>query len=358
MKLWINVTNNEIFENLWNLLFSNDWDVAKWIWWHFVWELEEELSPQYEIQVKSLSQMKKRFWSKILTDIEWIYWWTEQCEWLTPTLFETKKAIEQLIEFNKHYNTHNRIRFSFLTSYWWSELIWKRLEENFDYLNENAFKINKWLWFVEIIVNDIWTLQLIKEKWYKNLKVIFWRLLCKQLKMPLVEEMWLEENIKLPWNMIKNKSKTEIEEMRKEFWKNQREVLWRSALHNDYFLSFLKENNVTRWWLEYNEQYKRLFEDINYDLDLYYPYWIVFVWRLCDTSALKDQKRWYYPLDKPCPRTCNMYDLCVNWLQQSKFKLFQRWNAQFKSNLNLDNLSDKFIFDEIHENRFIYTPMI
>ena len=64
MKLWINVTNNEIFDNLWDLLFSNDIEIAKWIWKNFVWELEEELSPQYEIQVKSLSEMRKKFWKK------------------------------------------------------------------------------------------------------------------------------------------------------------------------------------------------------------------------------------------------------------------------------------------------------
>ena len=356
MQLWINVTNNEIFDNLWSLLFSNDQEIAKWMWKIFVWELEEELSPQYEIQVKSLSEMRRKFWKKILTDIEWIYWWTEQCEWLTPNLSETKKAIEQMIEFNKHYNTHKKLKFAFLTSYWWSDLVKNKLIQNFDYLEENAKHINKWIWMVEIIVNDLWTLELLK--WYKKLIPVFWRLLCKQLKMPLVDSIWLEDNIKLPWKMMKNKSKEELQELRKEFAVNQREVLARSSLHESYFTNFMKKHNVFRWWLDYNDQFKKLFEDHTMNLDVYYPYSLVFVWRLCDTSALNDQKRWYYPIDKPCNRACLLYDLCVNWINQTKFKIFQRWNAQFRSVVNLDNLSEQFINDSLHENRLIYTPMI
>lgn len=358
MKLWINVTNNEIFDNLWDLLFSNDIEISKWFWTNFVWELEEELSPQYEIQVKSLSEMRKKFWKKILNDIEWIYWWTEQCEWLTPNLLETKKAIDQMIDFNKKYISHKKLQFAFLTPYWWSDLIKNKLIFNFDYLNENARHINKWIWKIEIIVNDLWTLQILQEKKYSNLIPVFWRLLCKQLKMPLVDSIWLEENIKLPWKLIKNKEKEEIEKLRIEFAKNQREVLSRSSLHTDYFTKFMKENNVYRWWLDYNEQFKKLFEDHTVDLDVYYPYSIVFVWRLCDTSALEDQKRWYYPIDRPCWRTCMLYDLCVNWINQTKFKIFQRWNSQFRSAINLENLSEKFINDQIYENRLIYTPMI
>lgn len=355
MQIYINVINWEIMKSLWSLLFSNDKEISQWFSSTFVGELEEELSPQYEIEVKSLSEMRKLLWKDCLSKkVEWVYWWTEQCEWLVPTLKETQEAYEEFKLFNKKYFTHKKLQFSFLTSYWWSDLVKARLVDNFKWLNENARKINPLSQRVEVIVNDLWTITLLKP--YKNLIPVFWRLFWKTLKMPMVEHFWWEDAVQIPWELLKNKTQDEIKVLKEKFAENQKKMLARTALHTDQFWSFANHIWVDRASLDYNERYKSMFEDHKHTIDVYYPYWIVFVWRICDTCWVKDIERSYYPLDKPCWRECTKFDLFVNNFSNNKFKTFQRWNAQYMSNVNLSAIEPLLISDL--EHRLIFTPMI
>jgi hypothetical protein len=113
-------------------------------------------------------------------------------------------------------------------------------------------------------------------------------------------------------------------------------------------------------WEMRNEKFKwdnLIFNTSNltFPIDLYYPWALVFTWRLCDTSAIENPSRWFYATDDICPRTCNRYD--INYKVKTVwYNLIQRWNAWYRSELNLDYLPDDFVKNE--NNRIIFSPFI
>jgi hypothetical protein len=108
--------------------------------------------------------------------------------------------------------------------------------------------------------------------------------------------------------------------------------------------------------LDYMEKREDLFSSHqNIWIDLYYPWAIVFTWRLCDTSAIEDSAKWFYATDDICPRTCNKYDIFYK-IKTTWYKMLQRWNAGYRSELNLDFLKTEFVQNE--NNRLIFSPFI
>lgn len=352
MQLWINVYNNNIFENLESILFSDDRQVARWFSKNLPWEIAENLSPQYEMQVNSASQIKRLLWPSAFKNIKWFYFWTEQCEYLLPTLPETQKAIELFKNFDKKYTTSSIKEFVFVTPYYWNPIIRQRLIQNLEYLNNFSSKINPKTKKVQIVVNDLGTLKLLEK--YENLEAIIWRLLVKTIKNPLVDTFWLDENVHIPWEMMKNKTESEIKQIKKSIADNQRKWFWKSAISNEFFQNFLTQNNITRCWLDYLAGFPQMYEE-DFPLDIYYPYALIFVWRLCDTSAIENIKRWYYAVDEPCPRTCRKFDMFIKNFDTVWYKIIQRWNAQYKTQVDLE-FSQSVL--EKYENRLVYAPMI
>jgi hypothetical protein len=90
-------------------------------------------------------------------------------------------------------------------------------------------------------------------------------------------------------------------------------------------------------------------------IDLYYPWALVFTGRLCDTSAIENPAKWYYATDDVCSRVCNKYDINYK-IKTIWYHLIQRWNAAYRSELNLDYLWDDFVKNE--KNRIIFAPFI
>lgn len=352
MQLWINAINNNILENLESLLYSDDRAVAQRFSKNLPGETYEQLSPQYELQVLSAMQIRKVLGPNAFKNIKWLYFGTEQCEYLLPTVEETQRAVDLWQEFDKKYTTNQLKLFSFVTPYYGNPAVRQRMLANFEYLNSHAAAINRASKTVEIIVNDFWTLKLLQN--YPNLKPVLWRMLLKTLKNPVVDTYGLDENVHVPGAALKNKDTDQIKELKKEIADNQRTAFGRSAINNSYFISFLERYWISRSWIDYQVWYKRLF-DTEFVLDIYYPYALIFIGRLCDTSAVEKIKRWYYPIDEICPRTCWKYDLSIKDFNTSGYKLIQRWNAQYKTQLELEFLESTV---EKYENRLIYTPML
>jgi len=88
---------------------------------------------------------------------------------------------------------------------------------------------------------------------------------------------------------------------------------------------------------------------------LYYPWALVFTWRLCDTSAVENPSKWFYATDDVCPRTCNRYDIFYK-IKTVWYHMIQRWNSWYRSELSLDFLKDEFIKNE--KNRLIFAPFV
>ncbi len=358
MQLWINTPNLKILENIESILFSDDRKVAKRFMENLPWEVYENLSPQYEIQVMSAMQIRKNLWGNIFKNIKGFYFWTEQCEFLLPTLDEIKKAIELIKKFDKKYVTKEIKKFVFVTPYYWNHTIRERLIENLQYINENAKYINPKLWYVEVVVNDFWTIKLIEN--FENLKPILWRLLVKTLKNPIVDTLGIEKNVHIPGKLMKNKTAEEIQNLKKQLAENQKKGFSRTSLTNKYFINWAKKNNIARFWIDFQNiidfsHITDFFEKENLNLDIWYPYALVFVWRLCDTSAIENIKRWYFPTDEVCPRTCLKYDLFIKNFETVGYKIIQRWNAQYKTQLNLDLPKQTL---EKYNFRLIYQPLI
>ncbi len=371
MQLWINTVTLQILENIENILFSDDRTIAQWFMKHLPGEVYEELSPQYELQVMSWMQIRKTLGGNVFKNIKGFYFGTEQCEFLLPTLDEVKKAIEFIKQFDKKYVTNKLKQFVFVSPYYWHRQIRQRLIEILQYLNENAKSINPQIWYVEVVVNDFGTLKLLQD--FENLKPILGRLLVKTLKNPIVDTFGLEKNIHIPWVMMKNKSLEEIEELKKQLAAWQMEFFKTTSLTNDKFLAFFEKYGINRFGLDYlvNIDYKKIVqqsqtignaitdnkeaENKGIELDIYYPYALIFVWRLCDTSAIENIRRGYYPVDEVCPRTCMKYDLFIKNFETVWYKLIQRWNAQYKTQINLF-LPQEVVEDYRH--RLIYQPLI
>jgi len=350
LHLW---TNLEYFEllNEWFLLstWKSDRDLAKFFMENFPWELADTISPQYEVNFMAIRELKKRFWADVFNKVDWIYYWSDNCEYLVSYKSEIEKAMMHFKEFNKVYPPHKLRSFSLVTPYVWNKMMTK-LEETLDYLNNLKIKNP-----IEVVVNDFGVLNLLNKK-YTNLKPIFGRLIHKLLKTPLIDTYGYTAHP--AWESIKNKSSQEIELIRSEI------VKWQMKFYNscesslDDYRAFLKKYSVDRVALDYMQKREELYDNSRFwDLwiDLYYPWALIFTGRLCDTSSIENPLRWKYAVNDICPRTCFRYDVSYK-VKTTWYKMIQRWNSWYRSELDLDYIKDDFLHNE--KNRFIFAPFI
>lgn len=352
MQLYIHIwTNLEYFDllNKGKLLsqWKKDRELANFFMQNFPWELAENISPQYEVNFMAIREIKKRFWPEYFNKISWIYYWSDNCEYLIPTKVEIEKALEKFQEFNKNFPPHKVRTFTFVTPYTGDKMM-DRLEESLEYLNWLNIKNP-----IEVVVNDLWVLRLLTTK-YTNLKINFGRLIHKILKTPLIDTYWYEAHP--AWELIKNKSEQEKLALREEIVKWQMKFYNSSESSLSLFTNFLKKYSVNRVALDYMEKREDLFQNNSEVwIDLYYPWALIFTWRLCDTSAIENPSRWMYTTDDICPRTCDRYDVSYK-IKTVWYNMIQRWNSWYRSELNLDFLKEEFTNND--ENRLVFAPFI
>lgn len=348
LHIW---TNLEYFKllNEWNLLSKgkSDRDLASFFMQNFPGELAETISPQYEINFMAIREIKKRFWQEVFDKIDWIYYGSDNCEYLIPYKNELEEAMELFREFNKNFPPHKTRTFTLVTPYVGNKMLAK-LEESLEYLNNLTIKNP-----LEVVVNDLWVLRLINTK-YTNLKPVFWRLIHKLLKTPLIDTYWYW--VHPAWESIKNKKASEIQILKDEIIKWQLKFYSSREISLQEYRWFLERYKIERVALDFMEKRDDLYKDSsNIWIDLYYPWALVFTWRLCDTSAIENPERWNYAIDDICPRTCNRYDIFYK-LKTVWYNLIQRWNSAYRSELNLDYLPEEF--EKKWKNRFVFAPFI
>ncbi len=351
MNLYIHLwTNLEYFDLLNKAKLLSQWkkdrDLASFFMQNFPWELAETISPQYEVNFMAIREIKKKFWPDCFNKIDWIYYWSDNCEFLVPTKIELEQAIEKFGEFNKNFPPHKVRTFTLVTPYLWDKML-ERLEEWLEYLNNLKIKNP-----IEVVVNDLWALRLLSTK-YTNLKISFWRVIHKLLKTPLIDTYWYEAHP--AWELIKNKTEQEKLALREEIVKWQMKFYCSSEVNLDIYRNFLDKYNIKRVAIDYMEKREDLYKSNDTWIDLYYPWALIFTWRLCDTSAIENPARGMYATDDICPRTCNRYDIHYK-VKTVWYNMIQRWNAWYRSELNLDFLKNDFCENE--NNRLILAPFI
>lgn len=354
MKLFIHLwTNLEYFKLLHQGFLLSQWksdrELAQFFTQNYPWELAETISPQYEINFLSIRELKRKFWQDFFNKIEWIYYGSDNCEYLAWYKKDVEWAIAEFREFNKKYPPHTVRTFTFVTPYVGNTMI-KFLDESLEYLNNLEIKNP-----IEVVVNDFWVLRLISKK-YPKLKPIMWRVIHKLLKTPLIDTFWYD--VHPSGELIKNKSAQDIEKMKSEIVKWQLRFYNSAEVSLELFRDFLKKYNIDRVTLDYMEKREWLYDNSRFwdvGVDVYYPWALIFTGRLCDTSAIENPSRWYYAVDDICPRTCNRYDIYYK-IKTINYKMMQRGNAGFRSELNLDYLSDDFSKNDV--NRLVFSPFI
>lgn len=352
MNLHIHIgTNLEYFNllNGWFLLSTGktDREIASFFMQNFPGELAANISPQYEVNFMVIRELKKKFGPEVFSKIDGIYYGSDNCEYLVPYKNEIETAIEKFREFDKKNPPHKLRTFTLVTPYVWDKML-EKLEETLEYLNNLKIKNP-----IEIVVNDFWVLRLLETK-YTNLKISFWRLIHKLLKTPLIDTYGYE--VHPAWELIKNKSSQDIEKMKEEIIKWQLKFYASSEVSLEEYQNFLQKHKIQRVALDYMEKREELYKiQEKIWIDLYYPWALVFTGRLCDTSSIENPSRWYYATDDICPRTCNRYDVSYK-VKTVWYKLIQRGNAAYRSELNLDYVNDDFFKNE--KNRLVFAPFI
>lgn len=352
MNLYIHLPTNlkmfELFvENKEYLVWGsskNEKKIAAFFMKNFPGEIMENLSSQYEINFLAARKLKKVD-NNIFNRIQGIYYGSDNCEYLAPRLDEIKKAYDLFQQAKKKY--YFQWGFVLVTPYVGNKMM-ESLKPGLDWLNERAGK--KW---IEVVINDLWVLQYINKN-CSNLKPIAGRVFHKLMKTPLVDTYGNKAHV--PGQLMRNKSPEEIDKMQEEIVKHQNEFYSSCEATFKPFLNFTKKQGIKRATLDFMEQRKGLYEkEYQLGIDLYYPWALIFTGRLCDTSAIEQPERWNYAINKPCPRTCSRYDLSYK-VKTVWYNLLQRWNAAYRSEIDLDRLPEKFLFEP--KNRLVFSPFI
>jgi hypothetical protein len=350
LHLW---TNLEYFQllNEWYLLskWKEDKSIAQFFSENFPWELADTLSPQYEVNFETLRELKRKFGQEVFQKIDGVYYGSDNCEYLAPYKKDTEAAVEQFKIFNQNFPPHKIRTFVFVTPYVGNTMM-KYLEESLEYLNTLTIKNP-----IEVVVNDFWVLRLLTTK-YTNLKPIFWRVIHKLLKTPLIDSMGYD--VHPSGEDLKNKPIQEKERLQAEIIKWQLRFYNSAEVSLEHFRDFLKKYCIERVTLDFMEKREALYDNTRFwdiGIDLYYPWALIFTGRLCDTSAVENPSRGYYATDDICPRTCNRFDVFFK-VQTSYYHMLQRGNAWYRSEVNLDYLPELFVKNE--NNRIIYAPFV
>ncbi len=284
MQIYIHLgTNLEYFDllNQGKLLSvgKQDRDLASFFMQNFPWELAKTISPQYEVNFMWIREIKRKLGVDAFNKIAWIYYWSDNCEFLVPTKKEVESAIEKFIEFNKAYPPHRVRSFTLVTPYVWDKML-ERLEEWLEYLNDLNIKNP-----IEVVVNDYWVLNLLNKK-YKNIKPIFWRVIHKILKTPLIDTFWYEAHP--AWELIKNKSEHEKLRLRSEIVKWQMKFYNSSEVSLEVYRNFLNRFNISRVALDFMEKRDDLFDNarfwdiwVRFILSLGFNFYLKTLWYKC-----------------------------------------------------------------------------
>jgi len=198
-----------------------------------------------------------------------LYFGNEFCQNMMPTQTQINKA------FN--WTLRNNIQFVFILPY---------LTNN---KTKTADKLLQWLDNkgnnIEVIFNDWGTLSLILK--YKNLQPVLGRLLTKQRKDPIAENIIENRQNKIKITVIDGQN-TIVKA--KKVPQTLKTYFQKSFLDVPHVMDFMKKNNVKRYELDLLPWGLKIKTDKKIKLSVYYPYVNITTTRYCGAVNLKYTK--------------------------------------------------------------------
>lgn len=198
-----------------------------------------------------------------------LYFGNEFCQNIIPSKLHINKAFKWALK--------NNVQFVFVLPYITNDKV-KTADNLLQFLN-NKKQI------VEIVFNDWGTLSLILK--YKNLKPVLGRLLTKQRKDPIAENIIENRQNKIKIAVIDGK-KTIIKA--KKVPRTLKTYFQKSFLDVPHVIDFMTENNIKRYELDLLPWGIKIKTDKKIKLSIYYPYVNITTTRYCGAVNLKYTK--------------------------------------------------------------------
>ncbi len=198
-----------------------------------------------------------------------LYFGNEFCQNIIPSKLHINKAFKWALK--------NNVQFVFVLPYITNDKV-KTADNLLQFLN-NKKQI------VEIVFNDWGTLSLILK--YKNLKPVLGRLLTKQRKDPIAENIIENRQNKIKIAVIDGK-KTIIKA--KKVPPALKTYFQKSFLDVPHVMDFMKGNNIKRYELDLLPWGIKIKTDKKIKLSIYYPYVNITTTRYCGAVNLKYTK--------------------------------------------------------------------
>lgn len=193
----------------------------------------------------------------------------------------------------------------------WVLELWKKITITTPVISENWLKnfklfLNNFMeniwdnnnYWIEIVVNDFWVLNLVQKK-YKNINIVWWNFLSWQNKDPFLKNF---------------KDKEEHKKI---------------SINSNYYKQYFKENNIktielynTFQWIDIDME--------NISINMYYPFVVFSITRYC-TNALINKWTKYLEIVENCS-WCKNIKISNLSTQEKNIEQFLRWNKQFYKN--------------------------
>lgn len=290
-------------------------------------EYLELMTSEMKINQKALAKLNKHYDLKLgmyyLDYIERIYFGTETCEHLLPSLDEVRKAYQ--ISHEKEYG------FTFVSPYGGPKLM-NKIKPVFDFLSDKQD--------VEVVVNDYGVLHILISE-YQMLKPVIGRLLNKMKRDPRFSVSGYD----IAQANLKNKAKVE---------KNQIGALQNSSYENELLQNLLKNRGISRIGVDSVPQgfNKKALKKWKFPLDLYWPWTYITSGRSCAVAAYTDSSMEFHINEKLCQKQCKLYGFTFDSDKKMKPTL-QRGNAIWMSSADDAEQSFNMGFE-----RLVFIPYI
>lgn len=258
-----------------------------------------------------------------LMDVSRVYFGTEFCQFLLPSLNEMEKAFTFILD--------RKLKVSFVTPIVTDYGV-KRLTILLDYISKHYKE-------TEIIFNDWGVLQLIKEQ-YPDLQCVAGRLIDKTLRDP-----------RLSHNDYQN-----------IFNEDGLKYLQHPSITSASYQRHLENNGITRVELDLLPQGIDIAQRLPFSLSVYIPFGHVTTGRQCMMRMLSLPEQEKFILNDKCSRGCKKYVQLMkkkqgtfigdlNELSTYTVELFRKGNTVFYCSVDTEYLKNNS-----HVDRIIYQP--